>query len=295
MPSGPLAVTKMVGEGEDPQGAGVVLFVTDQLAMIKSSVEKRLVDSGSLEPTPATEPAAADVSKKRSRTESSQEFRLGDGSRVKLTRSTPERFIEGGYAQCHYVQISPEVHATCYELMLLDGPSDERSPIGYIALTVMAWGGGREAFPLGETGGAPERNFMHASVDRLVILPGHRSKGAKEILLKVSDGFHQDGYPVRIKTGKPEVHGVLGRCPLLLYEGHCGNTSASVAMAVVPYDPEFSKGKEAYHTLTAVEGRRGSKEGWAYWYIGSPVIHPASGKAFRFSGASSGPGMFVQA
>jgi len=72
----------------------------------------------------------------------------------------------------------------------------------------MEYGGGREAFPLGESGSAPERHFVSGSVDRLVLDPMVRGCGAKELLLRCCDGFHLEGIPVRIKTGKPEVRTV---------------------------------------------------------------------------------------
>ena len=61
---------------------------------------------------------------------------------------------------------------------------------------------------------------------------------------------------------------------------------------MVLYDPDFAAngGKEAYHTLTAVDGRRGDKEGWAFWYIGTPVVHPTRGTLFAFTGAGGGFG-----
>ena len=80
---------------------------------------------------------------------------------------------------------------------------------------------------------------------------------------------------------------MLAKCSLLCYAGHYGASSSSTAQALVLYDPDFPKGK-AIQTLTAVDGRRGDKEGWAFWYVGSPVLHPTQGTPFAFAGAARG-------
>ena len=46
----------------------------------------------------------------------------------------------------------------------------------------------------------PGRALDAAQIDRLCVLPGHRGIGVKEALLRVADGFHAAGLPVRVKT-----------------------------------------------------------------------------------------------
>eukprot|EP00966_Prymnesium_polylepis_P114946 2656474-Prymnesium_polylepis.1 len=63
---------------------------------------------------------------------------------------------------------------------------------------------------------------MHAAqVERLVVMPAHRRRGAKEVMFGVCcDAYHAIGLPVRVKTGAHAVHEAFVRCQLLAYEGH---------------------------------------------------------------------------
>ena len=48
------------------------------------------------------------------------------------------------------------------------------------------------------------------------------------------------------------------------------------------------KSLRRFQTLTAAHGRRGEKEGWVYWYCGSPIAHPRTGQPFAFVGGRRG-------
>jgi hypothetical protein len=80
-----------------------------------------------------------------------------------------------------------------------------------------------------------------------------------QILLRLSDAFHVDGLPVRIKTASESVHRSFNRCALLEAEGY------------------------------RREGQRRSKggmgkAGWAHWYTGSPVIHATTAQQLIYHG-----------
>ena len=47
--------------------------------------------------------------------------RLRDGRRARLARSTPARYVEGGYATHHYVPQPPTEQSTCFELLVSEG------------------------------------------------------------------------------------------------------------------------------------------------------------------------------
>ena len=196
-----------------------------------------------------------------------------------------------------------EESTECAERVNTDGRADEATPasprrIAFIAFGAQEFGAGRGKFVLE----APERLFAVVNIDRLVVLPSHRKRGAKEVLLRLSEAFHAEGLPVRIKTGKPEVHAVLAACDLLAFDGYAAprrGKEAKNAQAMVPYDAALALAgnvqamTQSFHTITATGGKRRQKEGWSFWYVGAPVVHRVSGRPFMFvaaKGAGSGGG-----
>lgn len=153
---------------------------------------------------------------------------LSDGTLVSVERSTPARFAEAGFAAEHYVPEAPDAHDACFELRTADGGE----PVAYIALG--AYGtDGSVTYPFA----SPHRMLVAAQVDRLVVLPAWRGRGAFQLLLRVCDAYVQDGLPVRIKTAREEVHHVFARCALLAYEGYKapGETRMGVKRPVKRY------------------------------------------------------------
>ena len=340
-----------------PSTPAVVLFVPDQLRLIRGSVMARLEASGTIRGgrlsssllkveavSEADEGEVPACSLPRSpspqvphRVEARIE-ELRDGTKVVVRRCEASRFVEGGYAACHYVSTAPEPDDCCFELELYvvagsekeeekegkeggadcekmddkaeesveraekvntdkDGTdiADEATPasprrIAFIAFGAQEFGAGRGKFVLE----APERLFAVVNIDRLVVLPSHRKRGAKEVLLRLSEAFHAEGLPVRIKTGKPEVHAVLAACDLLAFDGYAAprrGKEAKNAQAMVPYDAALALAgnvqamTQSFHTITATAGKRRQKEGWSFWYVGAPVVHRMTGMSFMFGSA----------
>ncbi|CEG00686.1 Acyl-CoA N-acyltransferase [Ostreococcus tauri] len=137
---------------------------------------------------------------------------LRDGELARLVESSPERWVDGGYAAHHYVGAPPGAHGVYYELELRDG---ER--VGYIALSAMQ---SDEAATAAYPFASLDSIFTTAQVDRLCVLPDHRGRGVKEILLRdVCDGFHRAlGLAVRVKTAKESVVKSFQSCELLAFE-----------------------------------------------------------------------------
>ena len=210
----------------------------------------------------------------------------GDGSaaavRVELVPSTAARYAEGGYSQHHYVPELPSAHAAAYELRLVpaddgdaDADADADTRVGYISILAE---GSQEPTRLFPTAVA-HRELCAAQVERLVVLPPWRGRGAKEVLLRACGGFARSGYPVRVKTRSEAVQAVFMRCSLLAYEGHraAGTTRCGVhaggrrpmvryARALPEVMPEEARGKSpsaggraADEAGEAGDGRAGSR------------------------------------
>ena len=119
-----------------PSTPAVVLFVPDQLRLIRGCVMARLEASGTirggLSSTLLEAEAASEVGEGEvpacslSRSPSPQEPHRGearveelrDGTKVVARRCEASRFVEGGYAACHYVSTAPEPDDCCFELEL---------------------------------------------------------------------------------------------------------------------------------------------------------------------------------
>jgi hypothetical protein len=155
------------------------------------------------------------------------------GASIVVVKSSPERWVSGGYCEHHYVTKPPGPHGVYYEVVLLTADREDdalRTPcntsttgtvddtmgfhheqtvtggegiinggaaIGFIALSAYGMDGSSEAIF-----GGGGKMLTAAQVDRLCVLPGRRGVGVKEALLRTADGFHALGLPVRIKTAK---------------------------------------------------------------------------------------------
>ena len=102
----------------------------------------------------------------------------------------------------------------------------------------------------------PGRALDAAQIDRLCVLPGHRGIGVKEALLRVADGFHAAGLPVRVKTASESAAKSFRRCALLAYEGFKDPTRAGVAKSrgvktVVVVDRDDTKAETETETTSA--------------------------------------------
>ena len=165
----------------------------------------------------------------------------------------------------------PDRHALCYELLVVETAADDdenaddatrRKGIAFVAFGASNGGTSMPWLPLRSQGSSSQPGFGHhrfdaASVDRLVVLPAFRGRGAKEILLRLGgDAFHSLGLPLRVKTASPNAHASFSRCPLLVFQGH-------------------------RHRGRCGTGR-GSKEGFVHWFVGSPVIHADSMQEWKF-------------
>ena len=170
--------------------------------------------------------------------------------------------MDGPFAELHYVKVRPDARDLCFELVREEPGGGS---VGYIAVGgSVGWHGG-----VTRPFRAPDRVVEVAMVDRLVVLPEARGKGAKEVLLRaLGDAYHSLGFPMRLRTASEKVAGSLSRCPLLCLEGRREGPRAA-----------------------SERGQR--REGWVFWYVGSPVVHAHTGRRFRFK--EGGLGRFVPA
>lgn len=207
---------------------------------------------------------------------------LRDGTRVRLIASTAGRYVEGGYAACHYVKTPPDERDVCYELQT----SDES--IAFLSIGATQFNG-RDDWPFA----VPERPLDVACVSRLVVLEPWRRKGALDPLLRgACDVFHRIGLPCRVTTRKDEVAAkVFRRCTLLAEEdaprrrrlARKASEAATHSRAIVPYEANDL----FFQTITPTRPKaRGKNIGFTFWYVGTPVRHPRSGHPFTFVGGS---------
>ena len=128
----------------------------------------------------------------------------------------------------------------------VDENGDASTLVGFVAMSAYAGDGASELLLFEDVdddasedaGGPPRaeaspprpgRALDAAQIDRLCVLPGYRGIGVKEALLRVADGFHAAGLPVRVKTASESAAKSFRRCALLAYEGFKDPTRAGVA------------------------------------------------------------------
>lgn len=208
---------------------------------------------------------------------------LRDGStRVSLVASTAGRYVEGGYAACHYVKTPPDERDVCYELATRD------ESMAFVSIGATQFNG-RDDWPFA----VPERPLDVACVSRLVVLEPWRRRGALDPLLRgACDVFHRMGLPCRITTRKDEVAAkVFRRCALLAEEdaprrrklARQASEATTHARAIVPYEAS----NLFFQTITPTRTKaRGKNIGFTFWYVGTPVCHPRSGRPFTFVGGN---------
>ena len=107
----------------------VVLSVTDQMALVCGIAHARLVRAGTA----------------RDDDDGDDDDDEKNASSILLVRSTPARWITGGYAAHHYVPEPPQPHGLCYEASMAIGGGlggegvpnasrRRRARVGYIAV-----------------------------------------------------------------------------------------------------------------------------------------------------------------
>ena len=176
-----------------------------------------------------------------------------------LRRVPPSRWTEGGYAAEHYVKPDPEPHGVCYEAVGVDArgfeaecPYDEararrdsdaeRVGLGFVAVAAHERGGAEEDSEfMNELINSDEfinsdaslgRVLTNAQIERLCVKTGFRGVGVAQTLLRVADGFHKCGVPVRIKTASEKAFTSFSNMPALLkFVGFKDPTTAGVSKA----------------------------------------------------------------
>ena len=173
-----------------------------------------------------------------------------------LRRVSPSRWTEGGYAAEHYVKPDPEPHGVCYEAVGVDArgfetecPYDEvraggdsvaaRVGLGFVAVAAHERGGAEEkdsevmnSFMNSSSSSSLGRVLTNAQIERLCVKTGARGVGVAQTLLRVADGFHACGVPVRVKTASERARASFSKMPSLLrFVGFKDPTVAGVSKA----------------------------------------------------------------
>jgi hypothetical protein len=173
-----------------------------------------------------------------------------------LRRVPPSRWTEGGYAAEHYVKPDPEPHGVCYEAVGVDargfeaecpydevqarGDSDaERVGLGFVAVAAHERGDAEEdsefinsSDEFINSSSSLGRVLTNAQIERLCVKTGFRGVGVAQTLLRVADGFHKCGVPVRIKTASEKAFTSFSNMPALLkFIGFKDPTTAGVSKA----------------------------------------------------------------
>ena len=203
----------------------------------------------------------------------------GEGARGEKTRGEGD-----GVRDVHHSGVR-DVHSGARDVHSSDGAF---ALVGFVAVSAYA-GDGASDVRLEEDSEDPEdasedavprpgRALDAAQIDRLCVLPGHRGIGVKEALLRVADGFHAAGLPVRVKTASESAAKSFRRCALLAYEGFKDPTRAGVAKSrgvktVVVVDRDDTKAETETETTSAASRwgedpedtrRYTSRDGWRH-------------------------------
>ena len=209
----------------------------------------------------------------------------GEGARGERTRGEGDgvRDVHSGVRDVH--SRVRDVHSRVRDVHSSDGAF---ALVGFVAVSAYA-GDGASDVRLEEDSEDPEdasedavprpgRALDAAQIDRLCVLPGHRGIGVKEALLRVADGFHAAGLPVRVKTASESAAKSFRRCALLAYEGFKDPTRAGVAKSrgvktVVVVDRDDTKAETETETTSAASRwgedpedtrRYTSRDGWRH-------------------------------
>ena len=250
---------RSVGEtSRDPFGP-VAWTITEQMAQLNAAVARRLGEADgyvrpSAPPSDGERSASAAAARKpffafaspprASAGAPESNARLAAG--YALRRVAPSRWSRGGYAAEHYVKPDPEPHGVCYEAVCVDargaellGPaSDDGLGAGFVSVTAHEGGGAffgahhdavravRDDVRTAPIG----RVLTHAKIERLCVKDGFRGVGVAQTLLRVADGFHACGVPVRVKTASERARASFANMPeVLAFVGFKDPTAAGVS------------------------------------------------------------------